>query len=174
MDQFIKRFALWLLWALLWLFLGYLFFHSVDVAATTTNNFPPLVGPDDNAWIDSQNNVAYKPNPPPEESAPPKPRPLVHASVYCSCVNYVKALTGFSTTIGLARNWPINSSTPEIGGVVITTESRPGTSTGHVAYIRDVQDGFLILNEANYVSCRQTTGRKLAIDSPLIIGYWNP
>lgn len=92
---------------------------------------------------------------------------------YCSCVLHAKALTGFSISIGLAKRWPRNSEIPSIGAVVITKESPSGTNTGHVAQIIDIQDGYLILDEANYQRCQRTVGRKLPINSPLILGYWN-
>jgi hypothetical protein len=147
--------------------LGFLFFYSIDVAANTPNSNQPLIDPEHNAWIELSNNVAYKPNPPSEYIPPPPVRP--RTGNYCSCVNYVKALTGFSQSIGYARNWPINSSTPFVGAVVVTSEG----PYGHVAVITAItEDGFLILDEANYSPCRHTTGRHLSVDSPLILGYW--
>lgn len=90
---------------------------------------------------------------------------------YSSCVAYVKAVTGFSQVIGYAKNWPINSTTPQVGSVVVTTESRPGTNTGHVAIITKIEDGLLYLKEANYIP-NQLSTRTLNINSPVIKGYY--
>lgn len=106
----------------------------------------------------------YVPSPP---KLSPKPRPLGNA---CSCVNTAKSLTGYAEPVGMARNWPINSLVPVIGGVVVTNES----SVGHTAYISDIVSGELILAEGNYQKCKFTFGRKLAINSSLILGFWKP
>lgn len=88
---------------------------------------------------------------------------------YCSCVQTVKALTGANIgSVGNAKNWPKNSATPVPGGVVITAESR----AGHVAKIKAVEGGYLILEEGNYAHCKFTSGRKLPINSKVIIGFW--
>lgn len=92
----------------------------------------------------------------------------------CSCVAFVKRLTGFDKSIGYAKNWPRNSEVPVIGGVVITSESSFDTfRTGHVAYILDINDDTLTLLEANYSRCKQTT-RKIKVADKKIIGYWKP
>ncbi len=139
----------------------------MPVAAHSLNNFPPPTQLDQSAWVDTQINVAYKPNPP-AEYIPPPPRPP--RSTYCSCVNYVKALTGFRTSIGMAKYWPRNSVAATVGAVVITNESR----YGHVAFIAGIEGNELILSEANYSRCRKTNGRRLNISAPSIIGYWIP
>jgi hypothetical protein len=97
-------------------------------------------------------------------STKPKPNPT-----YCSCVLYGKQLTGYSNPVGYARNWPKNSTEPTIGGVVITSES----NVGHVAVITGIQGGKLILREANFIPCKETIGRELDINSPLILGFWS-
>lgn len=90
-------------------------------------------------------------------------------TVKCSCVLYARLITGLNESVGLAKNWPINSKYPTIGGVVVTSEGK----VGHVAVIKDIKDGKLILDESNWVSCTITSGRELPIDSPLIRGYWD-
>ena len=96
------------------------------------------------------------------------PVPLYRAN-FCSCVSFIKSITGYTEPVGLAKNWPVNFRLPAIGEVVVTREN---PYTGHVAMIIDIQGNDLILEEANYVHCTHTKGRKLPIDSSLIIGYW--
>jgi len=90
-------------------------------------------------------------------------------TTFCSCVLYGKQLTGYSKPVGYARNWERNSTEPIVGGVVITRES----SVGHIAVITGIQGGKLILREANFTPCKETIGRELDINSPLILGYWS-
>lgn len=92
-------------------------------------------------------------------------------SNYCSCVDYVRAVTGIDVgVIGYARNWPINSQEPRVGGVVITAES----SAGHVAKIIGIEGDDLILDEANYSRCRRTSGRRLNRHNRVVRGFYNP
>lgn len=86
----------------------------------------------------------------------------------CNCVALAKKITGFKESIGLAKYWPVNRLSPEIGAVVITNES----NMGHVGIVRDIQDGKIKIYENNYVSCTTTTDRWLDMNSPLILGYW--
>ena len=88
----------------------------------------------------------------------------------CSCVSTAKSLVNFSKIIGVAKNWPINSLEPRVGGVVVTNEN---PITGHIAVIIGIEGGVLILEEGNYVKCQKTKGRKLNIGSKVIIGFWN-
>jgi hypothetical protein len=104
-----------------------------------------------------------------KEQAKPK-KPLKTAktgSNYCSCVLFAKSLTGYTKTVGNARNWTKNSKVPVVGGVVITNESR----AGHVAVITAVRDGEFDIVEANYSRCRKGV-RTLKINNPVILGYW--
>ena len=71
--------------------------------------------------------------------------------------------------MGQAKYWPVNESTPQIGEIVILNES----TYGHVALITDIKNGNLILDEANWIPCEHTIGRKLNINNPDILGYWN-
>lgn len=86
---------------------------------------------------------------------------------YPSCVIFAKQRTGFTQSVGAARNWPRNSSVPVVGGVVITRESY----AGHVAVITAVRETDFDVIEANYVHGRVST-RTISIDSRVIIGYW--
>ncbi len=87
----------------------------------------------------------------------------------CSCVSLVKALTGYTQSVGRARNWPINSKWPAVGSVVVTSES----SAGHVAYIIGIEGNTLLLDETNWMPC-QRGKRRLSMDDPSILGFWNP
>lgn len=86
---------------------------------------------------------------------------------YCSCVLYAKSQTGFTQSVGNARNWPKNSKTPMVGGVVVTNESR----AGHVAIITKIEDSLLFIQEANYSRCKLSS-RTINVRDPRIIGFW--
>lgn len=90
---------------------------------------------------------------------------------YCSCVLYVKAKIGYTKSVGFARNWPTNSRTPSKGAVIVTYESR----SGHVGIVSHFDDTYVYLeSEANYSRCKLTYGRKIAINSSIIKGYYVP
>lgn len=105
-----------------------------------------------------------------------QPKKVVHVThvavktAQCSCVLYAKALTGYTKSIGIARRWTKNSSVPVVGGIVITNES----PAGHVAFVAAIDGDTITLDEANYIRCKITTGRKLNINNPIILGYWTP
>lgn len=86
---------------------------------------------------------------------------------FCSCVIYAKALTGYSQSVGNARNWPKNSPVPVVGGIVITNESR----VGHVGVITSVNGNEFTITEANYSRCKKGI-RTLNVSNPSILGYW--
>lgn len=85
------------------------------------------------------------------------------------CVPYARQITGIPQIRGLARNVATNSTTPQIGGVVKTKESK----SGHVAVITAIEGEYLTLSEANYKRGKITHGRKLSIHSKKIVGYIN-
>lgn len=126
------------------------------------------------------NTIPYGPFRP-SNYTPPKPTPQVKVRntqavgkvptgySSCSCVSYAKYKTGFTQSIGNARNWPTNSDQPSIGAVIVTYES----ARGHVGIVSHWDASYVYLeSEANYASCRMTYGRKIPINSPLIKGYW--
>ncbi len=84
-----------------------------------------------------------------------------------SCVSYVKSLTGYTNSVGNARNWPRNIDYPVVGGVAITNES----ISGHVMFITRVWADTFEVTEANYVAGKVTT-RELNKNNPQILGYW--
>jgi surface antigen len=87
----------------------------------------------------------------------------------CSCVMKAKELTGYNKSVGYAMNWPINSTTPVVGGVVVTNES----DYGHVAYILEVFSDSIKVVEGNFVHCEVTT-RVIKLNDPIIKGFWQP
>lgn len=128
------------------------------------------------------NSIPYGPFRP-SEYTPPKPPtrakarntktvgkvPTGYSS--CSCVSYAKYKTGFTKSIGAARNWPINSNTPAKGAVIVTYES----ALGHVGVVSHWDASYVYLeSEANYSRCKMTYGRKIPVNSKLIKGYWIP
>lgn len=69
----------------------------------------------------------------------------------------------------------VNSNEGKIGNLVLTTESSPGQDTGHVAKIIGLTaNGDYVLEEANYIPGKITTGSILPKDSPVILGYFDP
>jgi hypothetical protein len=88
----------------------------------------------------------------------------------CSCVIFAKLITDFQQIVGYAKNWPINTSSPEIGGVVITNEN---PKWGHVAVIKEIKENSIIVDETNYKPCAKTT-RELSLNDPAILGFWSP
>lgn len=118
----------------------------------------------------TQSGALIKPNP----IETPKPA-LTYAETQnsgfsaCSCVSAVKYWTGYTKSVGAARNWPVNGGTPQVGGVVISNYSW----AGHVDLILGVDLGkrrMWVLG-ANWESCK-VTERWMDMDDPNIIGYW--
>lgn len=98
----------------------------------------------------------------------PPPKPKYKLVGDCQCVVWAKAQVGFTKSIGNARNWPDLTKIPAVGSVVITRES----PLGHAGIVTGIENGDLIISEKNFVPCTVTHGRRLPVDSPLIIGYW--
>jgi surface antigen len=80
---------------------------------------------------------------------------------------------------GNAKLWPTLAKeagytigrTPEIGAAIVTSESSVGTSTGHVLIqTGQVDDGWIPIEEQNYISRTITTGW-IPADSPLIVAF---
>lgn len=109
----------------------------------------------------------YTPPKPKRQIKPLKVKIAVAPGYNCSCVNYAKSLTGFNTPIGRAKNWPINSSIPVVGGVVVFK----WLSTGHAAVVTDVTETDFGIKEAHYVGCSITI-RRIPLNNPTIIGFW--
>jgi hypothetical protein len=69
--------------------------------------------------------------------------------------------------IGWGSNWPINAKFGAVGDVVVFKYA-------HVAYIVGLAPNGWILDEANFVTCKHTTGRILPFDDSTIKGFWTP
>jgi hypothetical protein len=104
-----------------------------------------------------------------------KPRSQGKVNVLCSCVQALNAHfgTNFQTLDGFARSIPINSKTPASMGYVVTYESRPGASTGHIGHYYLEGSEIVVDWEANYEKCKISSGRTLPVGSSLIKGYIN-
>lgn len=106
------------------------------------------------------------------ERTHPKPikSPKKTTANYCSCVAGVNAHFGthFKTLDGFARSIPTNSQIPASSGFVITRESWQG----HIAHYYLLGDQIIIDWEANYVSCKVSSGRPLS--NSLVKGFINP
>lgn len=90
----------------------------------------------------------------------------------CSCVSFIKYRTGYTASVGNARNWPINATEPQVGAVVVMDgKNHDGTHTGHVALITAVSGDTLTIEDTNYKKC-QYTKRVINTNDPLILGYW--
>jgi hypothetical protein len=91
------------------------------------------------------------------------------SNVACSCVTFLRVSGIYMprTTNGLAKSLPVASAKPsDSGGVVKLNESY----AGHVAaYILEGNE--LVLTEANYIRCKRTSGRRIKVDDPRIMGY---
>ena len=158
---------LWLLLLLAWLIL-WLYPLKVIVAAQEDN----LVY---TAWQTGHliltDNAIWKPNNPYYEPKPVyKPKTLSYNP--CSCVSYARWKTGINTgPIGYAKNHPINSSTPQVGAIGITTESRGRTDTGHLFVVIAETETTITVSEANLQKCK-VSQRVLEKDNPIIRGYY--
>lgn len=95
----------------------------------------------------------------------PVPKPIIKKHA-CNCVLWAQANGLDISGYGAAKNYPVTSSPPEDVGFVVTYEG----TLGHIAKYTRSGD-YLILDEANYVECTITSGRKLPINSQLIKGY---
>ena len=121
----------------------------------------------DEAKITNPSRVYSTPSPETVQEALATTRANSAIPQFCSCVTFVKGLTGLQETVGAARNWPINSKIPTVGGVVVLNESK----FGHVAYITAVSQNSFTVVEDNYVPCAKST-RTLLLTDPGILGYW--
>ena len=94
----------------------------------------------------------------------PKPKPLGYNP--CSCVSYTKYRTGFTQSVGNAKNWPRNTDSPLPGGVVVF-----GGTVGHVMYIERVEGTTIYISDSNNTPCK-LTHRTIQTTDSRILGYW--
>ena len=102
----------------------------------------------------------------------------VDAATAANCVKYIRSKYAPNMREGL---WTIEDkrravdpsiAVPNIGDIVFTTESYPGTNTGHVARIVGFDGDQMILEEANYRAGKVTTGRALSVNDPKVLGFY--
>lgn len=86
----------------------------------------------------------------------------------CSCVLWINQTygTNFKTLDRYARSIPTNSTSPRLSGFVVLMES----SLGHIAHYT-LEGQNLVLDEANYETCKVTHGRTIPITDTRIKGY---
>ncbi len=86
------------------------------------------------------------------------------------CVTFARNFTGADKADvgGMARNVQTNTTTPEVGEIVKTNESK----FGHLAVIIDIkEDGSIVVVESNYHWNGIIGIREIHKDSPVIVGY---
>lgn len=87
----------------------------------------------------------------------------------CSCVSYAKWKSGINVgSIGAAKNHPINSKEPKVGGLVILRES----AFGHLAEVSQVWEETIVISESNHIPCKTGT-REINRNDNKIIGYYS-
>lgn len=94
------------------------------------------------------------------------PKPQYPPSwVLCSCVTYQKwYFNRLGEVWGAASRMQPNTTDLSAAELVLTTEG-----PGHVLRKVSVKDGYILTDEANFLSCKQSS-RLLPIDSPSIRG----
>ena len=75
--------------------------------------------------------------------------------VYGFCTWYVAKEKGITQIWGDAKYWPVNSSVPAVGAVIVTYESW----RGHVGIIREVNGTQVKIEEMNYVGYNRVSTR---------------
>lgn len=95
----------------------------------------------------------------------------------CSCVSYAKWLSGINVgSVGAAKNHPVNSQVPMVGGLVVFKAGIGMSQNGHLAVVI-VTDGNLFTTKgANEESCVAGTIHHydLGVDYIKIKGFYNP
>ena len=86
---------------------------------------------------------------------------------YGWCTWYVAEKKGISASYGDAKNWPVNSETPQAGAVVATYES----PRGHLAYVEAVEDDKIVVSEMNYSRWGKVSYREINKNAEFIRGY---
>lgn len=92
-----------------------------------------------------------------------------YAEGYCTW--YVASKVKVPSNWGNAINWPVNSETPKIGGIVKTNEDRYGR--GHVAYIESIRGDDITVSEMNVKGWNIKSTRQISIHNSHILGFIN-
>lgn len=88
--------------------------------------------------------------------------------IRASCVCWAKEAVRYKGEIGNAINWPRNSDSPIVNGVVIMKSK---LYNGHVAVITKIEGKKLYLKEANYKP-GIVSERVILLNDDKIIGFW--
>lgn len=97
--------------------------------------------------------------------------PKIKAYNPCSCVSYAKWLSGINVgIIGMAKNHPINSQTPQIGSLVVFAGNSKSPA-GHLAVVIAINGNQLTIKESNWIHCQQGQ-RVIPSDEPDIKGFY--
>lgn len=86
-----------------------------------------------------------------------------------ACVTFARNFTQSSSDVvsGMAKNVTTNTTTPEIGAIVKTNESR----FGHLAVVIGFDDNSAVVVESNYHWNGVIGIREIQLDDPKIVGY---
>lgn len=98
-----------------------------------------------------------------------------HSFPYGQCTWYV-ATRRFVPWSGHAKSWLVNAqkygyeigTTPAVGAIVVTKEN---ALYGHVAYVEDVTDKYILISEMNYKGWGIVNQRQIPINDYRIVGY---
>ena len=85
--------------------------------------------------------------------------------IYCSCVQYAKAVLGVTGTLGNAKDIIPTTASPSYGSLVITSDGG-----GHVGVVVSKSAETITITEANYDTCASSS-REIPLKSPKIKGY---
>ncbi len=166
--------------------------HSVYAQTKTNPAIPALVFEQGNVppmqvTVVAESPAAQVAEPPVAKAVPtPKPKPAAKRAAKATpvkkatqqkwidggyggwCVTFAKNYTGYYGTWGNGgRSLPL-THTPQIGAVVVFNYT-------HVAVIKDIVGGRLVLIESNYYkSMHISIGRTIAINDTSIRGYFIP
>lgn len=103
------------------------------------------------------------------KQAKPKSQTKGYGFNPCSCVSYARYKTGINVgPIGVARNHPVNSIVPVVGGLAVFG----GSSTGHLVAVVALGPETFRIAEYNHVPCKYSE-RDIRYDDPLLKGFYN-
>jgi hypothetical protein len=95
----------------------------------------------------------------------------------CSCVSYAKWLSGINVgSVGAAKNHPINSTMPVVGGLIVFKAGIGMSQLGHLAVVIAVDGNLITTKGGNEQSCVAGTIRHydMGVDYIRIKGFYNP
>jgi surface antigen len=76
--------------------------------------------------------------------------------IYGFCTWWVAKEKGITQIYGDAKYWPVNSSVPAVGAIIVTYENR---YYGHVGIIREINGTQVKIEEMNYVGWNRVSTR---------------